>query len=66
VSGLNHTRLKARSPGVLVLDAIDNVERVIIRGGTFPSGTSLAVDVMAYSLPQPSQDFALVAENAGE
>jgi hypothetical protein len=55
-----------RPPAALVLDSINNVERVIIGANKFATGTALTIRVTAYSLPQPGQNFAVVSQNAGE
>ena len=54
-------------------DAQNNVERIIIPAGTYPSGTQIRVcalgtniveDIWGLPFGQPSQDFAVTAENA--
>jgi hypothetical protein len=54
-----------RPPAPIFRDSVNNVERVRIQAGTFPTGTALTVQVKAFNTPQPGgQNFAIAMENA--
>jgi hypothetical protein len=55
----------ARPPAPIFRDSVNNVERVRILAGTFPTGTVLTVQVKAFNTPAPGgQNFAIAVENA--
>jgi hypothetical protein len=55
----------ARPPAPIFRDSVNNVERVRILAGTFPTGTQLTVQVKAFNTPAPGgQNFAIAVENA--